>query len=84
MRDPDIQLLLEDYAYRFAGARPHYMVMPNGSISPGKQDVLEESMNVRALTYEPTNNHEELAQSIAQLRLEVEGERQSLLQTQDW
>ncbi len=28
MRDPDIQLLLEDHAYRFEGSRPHYMVMP--------------------------------------------------------
>jgi hypothetical protein len=25
MRDPDIQLLLEDHAYRFEGSRPHYM-----------------------------------------------------------
>jgi hypothetical protein len=84
MRDPDIQLLLEDYAYRFAGSRPHYMVMPSGSITTGKQDVLEESMNLRALTYDPANHHRELAQSLAALRVDVESERQSLLQTLNW
>jgi len=84
MRDPDIQLLLEDYAYRFAGSRPHFMVMPVGSLAPGKLDVLEESMNLRALTYDSVNHHQLLADSIASLRLDVEAERGSLSSLQDW
>lgn len=84
MRDPDIQLLLEDYAYRFSGSRPHYMVMPDGSIPAGKLAVLEESMNLRALTYLPDNDHKELADSVTSLRLDVEAERQELVKTLNW
>jgi hypothetical protein len=40
MRDPDMQLLLEDHAYRFEGARPHYMVMPENSARAGTLRVL--------------------------------------------
>ena len=35
MRDPDMQLLLEDHAYRFEGSRPHYIVMPEELGSSG-------------------------------------------------
>lgn len=84
MRDPDIQLLLEDYACRFSGTRPHFIVMPDGSITHGKLDVLEESMNLRALMYDPTNHHQQLADSLSSLKAYVDAERQSLLNTQDW
>lgn len=84
MRDPDIQILLEDYAYRFAGSRPHFMVMPEGSISAGTLDVIEDSMNLRAILYSPTNYHKELADSLADLVAEVEQTRNELVRTMDW
>ena len=84
MSDPDIQLLLEDYAYRFGGTRPHYMVMPEGAAPAGVIDVMEESMNLRLLAYSPTDNHKELGESLALLRDLVDAQREVLLETMDW
>lgn len=84
MRDPDIQMLLEDYAHRFGGTRPHFMIMPQGSSSTGILRIMEDSMNLRALEYSPSNNHAELGQSIADLLTRVEDQRATLLETQDW
>ena len=45
---------------------------------------MEETMNLRALTYDPVNNHIELGQSIAALVPLVEAARQRLAVTADW
>jgi hypothetical protein len=84
MRDPDMQLLLEDHAYRFEGARPHYMAMPNDSTRTGILRVLEETMNLRALVYDPANNHKELADSVADLVGKVETAREQIAKTAGW
>lgn len=84
MRDPDMQLLLEDHAYRFEGARPHYMAMPNDSTRTGILRVLEETMNLRALVYDPADNHKELADSVAALVGKVEAAREQIAKTAGW
>lgn len=84
MRDPDMQLVLEDHAYRFEGARPHYIVMPENSARAGTLQVLEETMNLRALLYDPTNNHQALADSIADLVSRVEAARGEIAETTGW
>jgi hypothetical protein len=84
MRDPDMQLLLEDHAYRFAGARPHYIVMPENSARAGTLRVLEETMNLKALLYDPANNHRSLADSVAALVPLVEAARQKMAATAGW
>ena len=84
MRDPDIQLVLEDHAYRFEGARPHYMVMPENSARAGTLSVLEETMNLKALLYDPGDNHRDLADSIAALVPKVEAARQEIAATAAW
>jgi hypothetical protein len=84
MRDPDIQLLLEDHAYRFEGARPHYMAMPEDSARTGILRVLEETMNLKALVYDPVNNHQALADSVAELVGKVEAERARLAASAGW
>lgn len=84
MRDPDMQLLLEDHAYRFEGARPHYMVMPRNSTREGTLRVLEETMNLRALLYDPADNHKALAESVADLVPRVEAARQVIAATAGW
>jgi len=83
-RDPDIQILLEDHAYHFEGSRPHFIAMPRDSARAGTLKVMEETMNLRALTYDPVNNHIELGQSIAALVPLVEAARQRLAVTADW
>lgn len=84
MRDPDMQLLLEDHAYRFEGSRPHYMVMPDNSARAGTLSVLEETMNLKALVYDPANNHRELAESVAALVPRVEAAREDIAATAAW
>lgn len=84
MRDPDIQLLLENHAYRFGSARPHYMVMPEGSVSAGVLRVMEDSMRLRAIPYDPQNNHKVLADSLHGLVDQVNLKREELTQTEDW
>ena len=84
MRDPDIRLILEDYAYRYRAARPHYMVMPVGMPVGPVLEVLEESMNLRTIIYDPVNHHEELAQGLSELKNLVQLERDELTRTLDW
>jgi hypothetical protein len=84
LRDPDIKILLEDHAYRFAGARPHYIVMPKVSQKRGVVAVMEKTMNLRALEYDSADSHRELADSVEQLVSDVEAMRLMLTQTQDW
>jgi hypothetical protein len=84
MKDPDMQLLLEDHAYRFEGSRPHYIVMPENSARTGALRVLEETMNLRALLYDPAENHRELSESVAALAPAVEVARQEMAETAGW
>jgi hypothetical protein len=84
MRDPDIQLLLEDHAYRFEGSRPHFMVMPQNSARSGTLRVLEQTMNLQALLYDPANNHQALADSVAALVPKVEAAREKMAATAGW
>lgn len=84
MRDPDMQLLLEDHAYRFEGSRPHYMVMPANSTRAGTLSVLEETMNLKALLYDPADNHKALADSVEALVPKVEAAREAIAATAAW
>ncbi len=84
MRDPDMQLLLEDHAYRFEGSRPHFMVMPQNSARSGTLRVLEQTMNLQALLYDPANNHQALADSVATLVPRVEAAREKIAATAGW
>ena len=84
MRDPDMQLLLEDHAYRFEGARPHYIVMPENSARTGTLRVLEDTMNLKALLYDPAHNHQQLAVSVAALVPLVEAAREEIASTAGW
>jgi hypothetical protein len=84
MRDPDMQLLLEDHAYRFEGSRPHYMVMPENSARAGTLRVMEDTMNLKALLYDPAENHKALADSVAALVPMVEAAREEIAKTAGW
>lgn len=84
MRDPDMQLLLEDHAYRFEGVRPHYIVMPEDSARAGTLRVLEETMNLKVLPYNPADDHRALAESVAALVPKVETARAEIAATGGW
>ncbi|WP_278487180.1 SIR2 family NAD-dependent protein deacylase [Achromobacter insolitus] len=84
MKDPDMMLLLEDYALRHPGTRPHYVVMPDGGISAPVLRVAEDSMNLQTIAYDPANNHEALQVGIKDLKALVDVARAQLLETMDW
>jgi hypothetical protein len=84
MRDPDMQMLLEDHAYSFEGSRPHYMVMPSDTAREGTLGVLEETMNLKALLYDPAHNHQALAKSVAALVPLVDVARREIATTEGW
>lgn len=84
MRDPDMQMLLEDHAYRFEGARPHFIVMPRDAARSGTLQMLEETMNLKPLLYNPSNNHEELAESVRHLADKVEAARGEMGRVGGW
>jgi hypothetical protein len=84
MRDPDLQIIMEDHAYRFEGSRPHFMIMPRGGVRESVIEVMEDSMNLHALLYDPANNHQELGDSLKALAPLVEDERTRLTQTRNW
>lgn len=84
MRDPDMQLVLEDHAYRFEGSRPHYIVMPLNSARSGTLSVLEETMNLKALLYDSASNHRELTDAVSTLVPLVEAARAEMAATGAW
>ena len=84
MRDPDIALVLEDYAHRYQPSRPHYVVMPSESLSVSELHVLEECLNLKAIRYSSADNHHELIEGIEKLKGQVDSARSGLLDTMDW
>lgn len=60
------------------------MVMPQNSAKAGALRVLEQTMNLHALLYDPANNHKELADSVAALVPKVELMREKIAATAGW
>lgn len=84
LNDPDIRLLLEDYGFRHNVGRPHYVVLPRGNVSDHVQPAIEESLNVKILTYDPKSDHRLLRKSIEELNIQVSLERLNLTHSGDW
>lgn len=84
MKDPDMALMMEDYALRYRGVRPHYVVMPNDPVLEAEMGVMQESLNIRAITYDGANNHQELRDGVSELKQLVAQDRDELLRTMNW
>ena len=82
--DPDVQLMLERYAYTFPGSRPHYMVAPRRSLHADVEQSLKRNLNLKFLFYKPQDNHLELRESLHELVRLVEVQRERLASTRDW
>jgi len=84
VNDPDIRLVLENYAFRFKESRAHYIVMPKRGLHKDEKNVIESSMNLRVLAYDPRNNHKMLVDSIDTLTKQVDAERVTLAGSFSW
>lgn len=82
--DPDIRLVLENYAFRFRNSRRHFMTLPKEGISHQELSVLGDSLNLNFLGYSSRNGHQELKDSIESLLISVETKRASLAGSLDW
>ena len=60
VNDPDIRLVLENYAFRFRNTRRHFMTIPDDALSKEEITSIEDSMNLTFLPYKSKNNHREL------------------------
>lgn len=83
--DPDIRLLLEDYAFKHDFSKPHYFVLPQRRIAASVLPALEKSLNIKVLTYPaPGGDHTALVTAIEELRDQVLIERESIALSRDW
>lgn len=82
--DPDIRLILEDYSFRFSQNKMHYIVMPKHAIHLRVREIISETMSLKALLYDPRNDHTELTDSLKNLVKDVELKRDDLAQTRKW
>jgi hypothetical protein len=84
VNDPDIRLMLENYGFRFPNARRHFITIAKDALSQEEIKAIEDSMNLKILTYNSKNHHKELLDSIAELQQKVDDERQLLASSMDW
>ncbi|MHA6160283.1 SIR2 family NAD-dependent protein deacylase [Pseudomonas sichuanensis] len=83
MNDPDLALILEQYARSFGAAPPHYVAL-SGKATPEYKRMLSNNYNLKILNYSASNNHGELLESILKLSELVEQERVKLAQSTLW
>lgn len=84
VNDPDIRLLLEDNFFRHASTVPHIIVLPKESLHKDVIAVIQASMNLKVLTYNSSENHAELLESVRGLIGQVEQERELLRSNSNW
>jgi hypothetical protein len=84
LNDPDVRLLLEDYAFQHAFGRPHFFVLPKGSVHADVRPTIQGSLNIEILEYDPVNHHQLLVDEVNALVALVGQQRQQLTATLNW
>lgn len=84
LNDPDIRLLLENYAFQFQWSRKHFFVIPNNQLTEAERKIHEESLNLQFILYDPADNHKELTESLKILVEKIEACREGIAANQDW
>lgn len=84
INDPDIKLLLEDTFFRHNSFRSHIILLPKGMLHESVSNILQETMNLRVITYSPKDNHKELLDSLNKLNASVEAFRVELAKSLNW
>lgn len=84
INDPDIRLILEDYSFRFAKNKEHFIVMSKKAIHSKVRDIISETMSLKPLLYDPKNHHKNLTDLLETLVTRVELKREDLANTRKW
>ena len=83
MNDPDLSLVLEQYARSFGAAPPHYVAL-GGKITAEYKRMLASNYNLKILEYSTAQNHKELLDSVKELVVLVDAERTKLAASTLW
>jgi hypothetical protein len=83
MNDPDLSLLLEQYARSFSGTPAHYVLL-SGRQSEDYKRLLASNYNLQVLSYSPSENHKELLDSIQDLKMRVSARRDEIGDRRLW
>jgi hypothetical protein len=83
LNDPDIRLLLEDYAFRHEYTPPHYFILPEGAVPTHALPSVERSLNIRSLRYDPAGDHSAVTVALNELVRQVEAKRATFTAA-DW
>ncbi|WP_186097323.1 SIR2 family NAD-dependent protein deacylase [Burkholderia gladioli] len=83
MNDPDLALVLEQYARSFGAAPPQYVAL-SGKVSSEYKRMLSKNYNLKVLEYSPAQDHKELLDSMLILVDLVETERTRLAASTLW
>ena len=83
LSDPDFQLLLENFNYRFPNAAPHYMTYAERSTDEF-DELVRETRKLKFLKYSPAHNHQELTTSLKAFASAVEEEREQIGASLNW
>lgn len=82
LSDPDMQILFEDYKYKF-NETPHFILM-SAPIPSEQKALIARTRGMTVLTYSSRENHRELTESLAKLVELVNEKRADLAVTQNW
>jgi hypothetical protein len=84
LSDPDIHLLLENYAFKYDYACPHYFVLPRNYVKKQAIPATEKSLKIKILLYDPRENHRLLTEALDALRARVDLRRTEIQDTAQW
>lgn len=82
LNDPDIRLILEDHAFAFSDAWPHYFVMKKGTLPNAHISTIERNLNVKILLY--PDDHSQLKPAVDELVTLVNQKRAEMQVNRSW
>lgn len=82
--DPDIRLMLEDYSFKFANNKKHFIVMPKNAVNVKVREIIDDTMSLKSLLYDSSDHHKKLAESLQDLVFKVELKRGEIASAMKW
>lgn len=82
--DPDIRLMLEDYSFKFANNKKHFIVMPKNAVNIRVREIIDDTMSLTSLLYDSSDHHRKLTDSLQELVKKVDIRRGEIASTMKW
>ncbi|MBC7149859.1 MAG: SIR2 family protein [Rhizobium sp.] len=82
LNDPDVQLLFENYRYRY-NLKNHYMCVPR-PIHQQESSLIKDTRGINIIPYSSADGHAELTESLSDLVAKVTQRRDDIARDQSW